>query len=144
VGRGVFRFGACELDEPRRELRRDGVLQRLEPQVFDVLVYLVRHRDRVVAKTELLDEIWSSRFVGESALTGRVKDARHAIGANGREQTAIRTVRGRGYRFVAAVDEPLMPGPAARPVAPARSDPPGYRRSGGALLGAAASRAALR
>jgi DNA-binding winged helix-turn-helix (wHTH) protein/predicted ATPase len=124
VGQGVFRFGDCELDEPRRELRRNGELQRLEPQVFDVLVHLVRHRDRVVAKTELLDEIWGSRFVGESALVSRIRSARQAIGDNGREQTVIRTVHGRGYRFVAAVDQPA---PAAQVVSarPDRPDVPG-------------------
>ena len=117
----MFRFGACELDEARRELRRDGVLQRLEPQVFDVLLHLLRHRDRVVAKAELLDEIWGSRFVGESALTSRIKSARHGVGDNGREQTVIRTVHGHGYRFVAVVDEP----PPAPPRLPARSSAPG-------------------
>jgi DNA-binding winged helix-turn-helix (wHTH) protein/tetratricopeptide (TPR) repeat protein len=105
VGQGVFGFGACELDERRREFRREGRLQHLEPQVFDVLAYLINHRDRVVPKTELLDEVWGSRFVSESALTSRIKSARQAVGDTGREQTAIRTVHGHGYRFVAAVNQ---------------------------------------
>ena len=75
----------------------------MEPQVFDVLAHLVRHRDRVVAKTELLDEIWGDRFVSESALTSRIKSARRAIGDTGRDQRVIKTIHGRGYRFVAAV-----------------------------------------
>lgn len=112
VGQGVFRFGACELDERRRELRRHGRVQHLEPQVFDVLAYLIRHRDRVVLKVELLDEVWGSRFVSESALTSRIKSARQAVGDTGRDQTAIRTVHGHGYRFVAAVDEQLEGEPA--------------------------------
>ncbi|HEX2192195.1 MAG TPA: AAA family ATPase [Acidimicrobiales bacterium] len=107
MGQGVYRFGACELDEDRRELRRDGRVQHLEPQVFDVLTYLVRHRDRVVSKIELLDQVWGSRFVSESALTSRIKTARQAVGDTGREQTAIRTVHGHGYRFVAPIDAPF-------------------------------------
>ena len=82
----IYRFGDCELDDQRYELRRGGEPCHLEPQVFEVLAYLVRHRDRVVPRTELLDEIWGSRFVTDSALTSRVKAARRAIGDSGREQ----------------------------------------------------------
>ena len=71
-----YTFGTHELDDLGVELRRDGELIAVEPQVFDVLLYLVRHRDRVVTKEELLDAVWSTRFVGESALTTRVKEAR--------------------------------------------------------------------
>jgi tetratricopeptide (TPR) repeat protein len=77
----------------------------VEPQVFDVLAYLVRHRDRVVPKTELLDEVWGDRFVSESALTSRIKSVRRAIGDTGRDQRVIKTIHGRGYRFVADVAE---------------------------------------
>jgi DNA-binding winged helix-turn-helix (wHTH) protein/tetratricopeptide (TPR) repeat protein len=101
----IYRFGDCQLDDLRYELRRDGQPRHLEPQVFEVLAYLVRHRDRVVTKAELLDEIWGSRFVTDSALTSRVKAARRAIGDSGREQRVIRTVHGRGYRFLASVRE---------------------------------------
>jgi len=76
----------------------------MEPQVFDVLAYLVRHHDRLVPKAELLDQVWGSRFVSESALSSRIKSARQAIGDNGRDQRMIRTVHGSGYRFVAALD----------------------------------------
>jgi DNA-binding response OmpR family regulator len=71
----IHRFGDCELDEGRFELRRGGVPRHLEPQVFEVLAYLVRNRGRLVTKAELLDEVWGSRFVSESALTSRVKAA---------------------------------------------------------------------
>jgi DNA-binding winged helix-turn-helix (wHTH) protein/tetratricopeptide (TPR) repeat protein len=101
----IYRFGDCQLDDLRYELRRDGQPRHLEPQVFEVLAYLVRHRDRVVTKAELLDEIWKHRFVSDSALTSRVKAARRAIGDSGREQRVIRTVHGRGYRFLASVRE---------------------------------------
>ena len=98
-------FGTFELSLDRVELRRDGVRVAIEPQVFDVLSYLVTHRDRVVSKHELLDEVWGTRFVSESALTSRIKSARRAVGDTGRDQRIIRTVHGRGYRFVADVDE---------------------------------------
>jgi DNA-binding winged helix-turn-helix (wHTH) protein/pimeloyl-ACP methyl ester carboxylesterase len=101
----LWRFGACELDTDRLELRRDGVAVSVEPQVFDVLVHLVRHRTRVVPKQELLDEVWGSRFVSEAALTSRIKFARQAVGDTGREQHMIKTFHGRGYRFVADVTE---------------------------------------
>ena len=101
----IYRFGDCELDDRRYELRRGGVPCHLEPQVFEVLAYLVRHRDRVVPRAELLDEIWGSRFVSDSALASRVKAARRAVGDSGREQGLIRTVHGRGYQFLAPVRE---------------------------------------
>jgi DNA-binding winged helix-turn-helix (wHTH) protein len=101
--RVIYRFGDCELDERRQELRRGGDPCHLEPQVFAVLAYLVRHRDRMVSRTELLDEIWGSRFVTDSALASRVKAARRAVGDSGRDQRVIRTLHGRGYRFLAPV-----------------------------------------
>jgi pimeloyl-ACP methyl ester carboxylesterase/DNA-binding winged helix-turn-helix (wHTH) protein len=101
----IYAFGDCELDLGRYELRRAGAVQPVEPQVFDVLALLLRERERVVPKEELLDAVWGSRFVGESALTSRVKAARRAIGDDGRTQRLIRTVHGRGYQFVADVAE---------------------------------------
>ena len=74
------RFGDCELSVERIELRRGGEIIDVEPQVFDVLAYLLRHRERVVPKTELLDQIWGNRFVSESALSSRIKSARRAVG----------------------------------------------------------------
>jgi DNA-binding winged helix-turn-helix (wHTH) protein/tetratricopeptide (TPR) repeat protein len=98
-------FGECELSVERIELRRAGQLVDMEPQVFDVLAYLLRHRERVVPKTELLDQIWGNRFVSESALSSRVKSVRRAVGDTGRDQRVIKTIYGRGYRFVADVSE---------------------------------------
>lgn len=105
----TVRFGDCELSLERLELRRAGTIVGLEPQVFDVLSYLLRHRDRVVPKTELLDKIWGSRFVSDSALTSRIKSARRAVGDTGRDQRIIKTIHGRGYRFVADVAEKGQP-----------------------------------
>jgi pimeloyl-ACP methyl ester carboxylesterase/DNA-binding winged helix-turn-helix (wHTH) protein len=91
------------LDSARFELRRDGRLVPMEPQTFDVLSYLVSHRDRVVSKEELMDAVWGGRFVTEAAVTSRIKQARRAMGDDGRDQRLIRTAHGRGYRFVADV-----------------------------------------
>ena len=101
----VIRFADCELNLDRIVLRRGGEEIRIEPQVFEVLVYLVEHRGAVVRKEELLDAIWGDRFVSESALTTRIKAARQAVGDDGRQQSIIRTVHGKGYEFVAIVEE---------------------------------------
>ncbi|MBN2623659.1 MAG: alpha/beta fold hydrolase [Acidimicrobiales bacterium] len=101
----IFAFGDQELDTGTFELRREGTRVGVEPQVFDVLAHLVTHRERVVPKEELLDEIWGDRFVSESALTSRIKAARRVVGDDGHRQAVIRTVHGRGYRFVASVVE---------------------------------------
>jgi len=118
----TYVFGDCELDLGRYELRRAGVVRPVEPQVFDVLALLLRERGRVVPKEELLDKVWGSRFVGDSALTSRVKAARRAIGDDGRGQRMIRTVHSRGYQFVGQVEESA---PAA---APAPAPPPQHIR----------------
>lgn len=99
----IYSFEDFELDTRRFELRRNGQNIPLERQVFDVLAYLVEHNDRLVSKEELLDKVWGDRFVGEAALNSRVMAARKAIGDSGREQRLIKTVHGRGYRFVAPV-----------------------------------------
>lgn len=95
----VIRFADVTIDTDRREVRRGGTPIEVQPQVFDVLVHLAEHRNRVVTKEELLDEVWQHRFVTESAITSRIKSARQAIGDNGREQRMIKTMHGRGYRF---------------------------------------------
>ena len=101
----VWAFEDYVLDGAALELRHGDELVPVEPQVFQVLVYLVESRERVVSKEELLDNVWGSRFVSESALTSRIKSARQAVGDSGREHRVIRTFHGNGYRFVAAVDE---------------------------------------
>ena len=95
----MYRFGDCEVDPARREVRRGGELQHLEPQAFDLLVLLIGQRDRVVPKRELLDGVWGHQFLSEANLTTRVKEARRAVGDDGTAQHTIRNVRGRGYRF---------------------------------------------
>jgi len=101
----LYEFEDCLVDPGCFELRRGGVVEHVEPQVFDVLVHLIRNRDRVVTKNELLDAVWGDRFVSESALASRLKSARRALGDDGSSQRIIRTVFGRGYQFVAPVVE---------------------------------------
>lgn len=110
----IFEFDGGQLDVDRYELRRDGQVARVEPQVFDLLAMLVRERHRVVSKEELFDTVWGSRYVTESALTSRIKALRRALGDDGRGQRLVRTVHGRGYQFVGAVSETAVdrPGPA--------------------------------
>jgi TolB-like protein/tetratricopeptide (TPR) repeat protein len=91
------------LDVARRELRRSGERVTLEPQVFDLLVHLIRNRDRVVTKDDLLASVWGGRIVSESTLTSRINAARNAIGDNGEAQRLIRTSPRKGIRFVGDV-----------------------------------------
>jgi len=98
----VYRFDRFELDLAQQELRRDGASLPLEPQVFAVLALLVEHRERLVSKDELIEKVWDGRAISESALSSRIKSARQALGDDGRAQRFIKTVHGRGFRFVAA------------------------------------------
>jgi len=84
-----FQFGGYSVDVDRRELRRGAELIDIGPQVFDLLVYLIRNRDRVVSKDDLLDAVWEGRIVSESTLTSRINAARHAIGDTGADSPAI-------------------------------------------------------
>ena len=124
----IYTFAEFELDTRSFELRRylTGDVIGVEPQVFDVLRFLVENPGRVVTKEELLDAVWGTRFVTESALTSRIKDARRAVGDDGRAQQVIRTAHGRGYRFVAPVvgradHEPAAPAACDRPALLERS-----------------------
>ena len=108
--------GDLEFDPVLFEVRRGGAPVPLEPQAFDVLAYLVSHRDRVVAKEELMDGVWGGRFVSETAVTSRIKQVRRALGDDGHSQRMIRTLHGRGYRFVA----PVAALTELRPVDPVR------------------------
>ena len=98
-----FRFAGFEIDIPRRELRGAGELVSIEPQVFDLLVHLVRNHDRIVTKNELIETVWKGRAISEAALSSRISAARRAVGDSGVEQKLIRTLNKRGFRFVGAV-----------------------------------------
>ena len=116
IGSAVqFLFADHSLDTDRRELRRGAELVAVEPQVFDLLVYLVQNRDRVVSKDDLIASIWGGRIVSESTLTSRINAARRAVGDSGKDQRLIRTIARKGIRFVGAVDEAAEPGASAPP-----------------------------
>jgi len=117
-----FVFGDCAIDPGRRELTRGNAVVEVEPQVFDLLLLLVRRRDQVVSRDDLLDSVWNGRIVSESTVNSRIAAARRAIGDSGDEQQLIRTVARRGVRFVGDVrEEPSHAGAAALDVVAART-----------------------
>ena len=99
----TYRFADCELDAARFELRRAGAPVPVEPQVLSVLLLLVANAERLVGKDELVEKIWGGRIVSDSAISSRIKSARQAIGDDGKGQSLIRTVHGRGFRFVGEI-----------------------------------------
>jgi len=105
VRKMLYIFEGYALDTDRRELRRGDAAVALQPQVFDLLEYLIRNRDRVVDKDDLLASVWGGRIVSESTLTSRINAARTAIGDTGEDQRLIRTLRHKGFRFIGAVRE---------------------------------------
>ena len=104
-----YLFEDLVLDTDRRELRRGGGLVSVEPQVFDILSYLIRNRDRVVSRDDLFNAIWDGRIVSDSALTARIFAARQAIGDRGDQQRFIKTLLRKGFRFVGVVREENEP-----------------------------------
>ena len=98
------------LDIDKRELRRGTDAVAIAPQAFDLLDYLIRNREHVVSKEDLISTVWRGRIVSDAALTTRVNAARTAIGDSGEEQRLIRTLPRKGFRFVGGVQE--VPSPA--------------------------------
>ena len=98
-----FFFADHTLDTDRRELRRGSERIAVEPQVFDLLVYLVQNRDRVVTKDDLIASVWRGRIVSDSTLTSRINAARKAVGDSGEDQRLIRTIARKGLRFVGGI-----------------------------------------
>jgi TolB-like protein/cytochrome c-type biogenesis protein CcmH/NrfG len=98
-----FLFDNHALDTDRRELRRGSERIAVEPQVFDLLVYLVQNCDRVVSKDDLIASVWRGRIVSDSTLTSRINAVRKAVGDSGEDQKLIRTVARKGLRFIGAV-----------------------------------------
>jgi TolB-like protein/DNA-binding winged helix-turn-helix (wHTH) protein len=109
-----FSFSDHRLDVDRRELRRGAELIAVQPQVLDLLIFLIRNRDRVVSREDLIASVWGGRSVSESTLATRVNAVRKAIGDSGEQQGLIRTVPRKGFRFVADVAEHAAPPQAAR------------------------------
>jgi DNA-binding winged helix-turn-helix (wHTH) protein/pimeloyl-ACP methyl ester carboxylesterase len=101
----IYTFENHLLDTDRRELRRGEEVVAIEPQVFDVLEYLVSNRERVVSNEDLIATVWKGRIVSGSTLSSRITAVRHAVGDSGERQGLIRTIPRKGYRFVGQVRE---------------------------------------
>src|SRR6266404_5128686 len=101
----IYAFKEYLLDADRRELRRGAALIAAEPQTFDLLLYLIRNRERVVSKDDLMAAVWSGRIVSESTLSSQINAVRHAIGDDGERQILLRTLPRKGFRFVGEVRE---------------------------------------
>jgi adenylate cyclase len=114
----VLAFGDHRLDVKRRELRCGTEIINLEPKVFDLLVFLVQNRDRVVSKDDLLREVWNGRILSESAITTRINAVRRTLGDDGTAQRLLRTFTGKGIRFIGEVTD------ISDTASPAASDPP--------------------
>jgi TolB-like protein/cytochrome c-type biogenesis protein CcmH/NrfG len=112
-----FTFDEHILDTDRRELRRGGQLVAMQPQVFDLLLHLLKHRDRVVSRDDLIALVWGGRIVSDSTLDSRINAARNAIGDNGKDQRLIRTIPRKGLRFVGTVNGPCDTKAALQPQA---------------------------
>jgi len=111
-----FRFESHELESELRELTRNGALVPLQPQVFDLLLFLVEQRDRVVSKDELVAQVWGNRPISDSALNSRINAVRKALQDDGKAQRLIRTIPRKGFRFVGDGVE-IAPAVRAAPIA---------------------------
>lgn len=126
----LYKFEDYALDTDKRELRRAYHIVELEPQVFDLLEFLIRTRDRVASRDDLLNAVWRGRIVSESTLSSRINAARAAIGDNGADQRLIKTLPRKGIRFVGEVREQEET-PTVDPAAPALFAPPAAPVTGG-------------
>lgn len=106
-----WRFDHYRLDPDRFELTRKGEPVHAEPQVLALIIHLVRNRARMVGKDEIARSIWPDRVVSDASISSRIRSARQALGDNGQQQTVIRTIHGRGFRFMADVTSTGASGP---------------------------------
>lgn len=114
----LFSFADFTLDCERRELHARGAIVPVEPQVFDLLVYLIENRDRVVSKDDLMASVWNGRVVSDSTLDSRINAVRKALGDSGGRQQFVRTIARKGFRFVGDVKNASAPRPAVAPSPP--------------------------
>ena len=111
-------FEPFELEPMKGELRREGILVAVEPQVFSLILLLVENAERVVTKEEIVEKIWDGRAVSDAAVSSRIKSARRALGDDGQQQRFIRTLHGRGVRFIGDVGMIVSPPPCSLAAAP--------------------------
>jgi TolB-like protein/Tfp pilus assembly protein PilF len=116
----IYSFEDFSLDSDRRELRHGEDLVAVEPQVFELLHYLICNRDRIVSKDDLIAGVWDGRIVSESTLSSRLTAVRQAVGDSGETQRLIRTIPRKGFRFIGQVTEQKndLPPPDSRPTYP--------------------------
>ncbi len=117
-----YEFETYVLDTDRRELKRAGDLVDIEPQVFDLLVFLIENRDRVVSKDDLIAGVWQGRIVSDSTLASRINAARRAIGDSGERQAWIKTIHRKGVRFIGTLQTGAAPEMPPRVAPPLRQD----------------------
>jgi predicted ATPase/class 3 adenylate cyclase len=115
-------FAGCTFDTERYAMSRQGHVVQLRPKVFQLLLYLLEHRERVLSKHELCEQVWPNQFISDATLESHMRSVRQAVGDSGQAQRVIQTLRGHGYRFVASVTE-VSPASAAEPM-PHTSLPP--------------------
>ena len=122
----IYRFERYELDESLLELRLGGRPVEIQPKPFFLILYLIRHRDRVVSRDELMAQLWPDVEVSEASLTTALHEARRALDDKDPERRLLATLRGRGYRFMGPVEEsgPPLPAPPAAPLEPSRGPQP--------------------
>tara|TARA_R110002096_G_scaffold426421_1_gene636212 strand:- start:102404 stop:104371 length:1968 start_codon:yes stop_codon:yes gene_type:complete len=101
----IYRFDNFELDAKKFELRKDGAVLPVEPQIFDFLYFIIKHVGRVVTRDEIIDEVWQGRVVSDTTISSCVKSARKILGDDGDLQKYIKTTRGRGFQFVGDIKE---------------------------------------
>ncbi len=121
----ILRFDSFEIDPSRYELRRAGVVQAVEPLVFDLLLFLARNPGRVITRDEIIEQVWQGRAVSDTTVSSAVKSVRRALGDSGEDQNYVRTQRGRGFEFlaqptIAADARPAEPAPPRAPMADTR------------------------
>jgi pimeloyl-ACP methyl ester carboxylesterase/DNA-binding winged helix-turn-helix (wHTH) protein len=124
----LLRLSEYLIDTQRREIRRNGQPLHVEPQVFDLLIYLIRNNDHVVSRDELLASIWGGRIVSDSTLASRINAARVAIGDNGEKQEQIRTIPRRGFRFIGKVSHEEESVPAGGSAPKSGAEDPEFRQ----------------
>jgi pimeloyl-ACP methyl ester carboxylesterase len=121
----IYQFGECRLDAAAYELHHGGRLVKIEPQVLDLLLMLVGNRERIVSRDEIVEQVWQGRAVSDAAVSSRIKSARQLIGDTGKDQEFIRTIHGRGFRFVAPVQAEPGPNGDGHSGQPGHRDRPG-------------------
>lgn len=102
----IIRFNTIEVDLNQYEIRDNGQPLAVEPKVFDLIIYLIQHRQRIISRDELFQKIWNGREVSDTSLSNHIKTARKILGDNGSLQHVIKTIRSRGYQFIAKIEEP--------------------------------------